>query len=70
MLYILSHIFHGLARIRGFCFRSKKNPFALNLLDFWNNFGTATGEATCCTRCISLRRFPVEGVDFLGAGVT
>ena len=38
--FILSLIFHTLPLIRGFCFRSKSNPFNLNSLHFWNTFGT------------------------------
>src|SRR5437867_9380335 len=40
MSSILSQDFHGLAAIRGFCFRSKENPFHVNSVAFWNIFGT------------------------------
>ena len=37
------HLFHSITSIRGFCFRSKSNPFPMSFLDFWNTFGTASG---------------------------
>src|SRR2546425_8974779 len=39
-MFHLPHIFHGLAPIRGFCFRSKKNPFSVSEIDFWNILST------------------------------
>ena len=39
------HLFHSLTSIRGFCFRSKSNPFPMSFLDFWNTFGTAAASS-------------------------
>jgi hypothetical protein len=38
--FIPSFSFHDFTSIRGFCFRSRSNPFPANLIDFWDTFGT------------------------------
>jgi hypothetical protein len=44
--YLPCFPFHSLTPIRGFCFRSKLNPFPAHDIDFWHTSGTHRRDST------------------------